>query len=299
MRQSVATDATSVYTSISSWSGPGYRIRESAMPIFMDRHQLAGATAQQVAEAHLKDLAIQDRYGVKFLTYWFDEARGSNFCLVQAPDRQTADRVHREAHGDVATAMVEVDLATVEAFLGRVSDPEPAPRGYAAELGPGLRAVMFTDIVNSTEMTARLGDRRSVDIIRAHDSLVRRALAAHAGREVKHTGDGIMASFTDIAAAVACGRAILRAFAEYNQSSREPIRVKIGIHMGEPVEDSNDLFGSTVQMAARLCQAASPDSMVVSAEVRATCGRDVEWAALGDASLKGFKAPVPIFQLTA
>jgi class 3 adenylate cyclase len=175
--------------------------------------------------------------------------------------------VHREAHGDVATAMVEVDLATVEAFLGRVSDPEPAPPGYAAELGPGLRAVMFTDIVNSTEMTARLGDRRSVDLVRAHDALVRRALAAHAGREVKHTGDGIMASFTDIAATVACGRAILRGFAEYNQSSREPIRVKIGIHMGEPVEDSNDLFGSTVQMAARLCQAASPDSMVVSAEV--------------------------------
>ena len=72
-----------------------------------------------------------------------------------------------------------------------------------------LATVMFTDIVGSTEMTARLGDRRSVEIVRAHDALVRRALARHGGREVKHTGDGSMAWFDDAAASVACTRAIL------------------------------------------------------------------------------------------
>jgi hypothetical protein len=87
------------------------------MPIFMDRHELAGVSAEQVAEAHLKDLAIQDRYGVKFLTYWFDEALGTNFYPVQAPHkRQANSRVHHEAHG--AVAMIEVDLATVETLPG-------------------------------------------------------------------------------------------------------------------------------------------------------------------------------------
>ena len=269
------------------------------MPIYMDRHELAGTTAEEVAQAHLKDLAIQDRYGVKFLTYWFDEARGTTFCLVQSPDKETANRVHREAHGDVAYTMVEVALSVVEAFLGRVSDPEPPAPDRQVEMDPGFRAVMFTDIVGSTEMTARLGDRRAVEIVRAHDALVRRALAGHQGREVKHTGDGIMASFADTAAAVASARAILEAFADFNRSSAEPIRVRIGLHAGEPVEDSNDLFGATVQMAARLCQAAEPDTIVTSSEIRAACTDDTSWIALGEIRLKGFPAPVPLFRVAA
>ena len=115
------------------------------MPIYMDRHELAGTTAEEVAQAHLKDLAIQDRYGVKFLTYWFDEARGTTFCLVQSPDKETANRVHREAHGDVAYTMIEVELSAVEAFLGRIRDPEPPAPDRPAAMDPGLRTVMFTD----------------------------------------------------------------------------------------------------------------------------------------------------------
>src|SRR5918997_3945057 len=93
------------------------------MPIFLDRHNLKGLTAADIAEAHRKDLETQDRYGVRFLTYWFDEARGTGFCLIDAPDAQTAMRGHHEAHGDVGTDVIEVALSAVEAFLGRVSDP--------------------------------------------------------------------------------------------------------------------------------------------------------------------------------
>ena len=95
------------------------------MPIFLDRHDLRGLTAADIAEAHRKDLEVQERYGVRFLTYWFDEARGTGFCLIDAPDIETAMRVHDEAHGDVAKDVIEVDLSAVEAFLGRVSDPRP------------------------------------------------------------------------------------------------------------------------------------------------------------------------------
>src|SRR3954453_5441596 len=142
------------------------RREAQGMPIYMDRHELAGTTAEVTAQAHLKDLAIQDRYGVKFLTYWFDEARGTAFCLVQSPDKETASRVHREAHGDVAHTMVEVELSAVEAFLGRVSDPDPPAPDRPAEMDPAFRAVMFTDIVGSTEMTGRLGERRAGELVR-------------------------------------------------------------------------------------------------------------------------------------
>ena len=97
------------------------------MPIFMDRHDMTGATAADLAEAHRKDVEIQDQYGVKFLTYWFDEQRGTTFCLVDAPDKETAQCVHRMAHGHVAGQVVEVALSAVEAFLAKSRTPSRRP----------------------------------------------------------------------------------------------------------------------------------------------------------------------------
>ena len=90
------------------------------MPLFMDRHEIQGVTAQAVVEAHEKDMAIQDKHGAKYLTYWLDEARGHIFCLCDAPSKEVAEQVHREAHGLVANHIMEVDPVTVEAFLGNI-----------------------------------------------------------------------------------------------------------------------------------------------------------------------------------
>ncbi|MGE5102634.1 MAG: DUF4242 domain-containing protein [Deltaproteobacteria bacterium] len=74
------------------------------MPLFMDVHQKApdGTKANDVAEAHKADVKTQEKYGVKYINYWFDEKEGKIFCLVDAPDAETAKRVHKEAHGLVA-----------------------------------------------------------------------------------------------------------------------------------------------------------------------------------------------------
>lgn len=267
------------------------------MPIFLDRHDLSGMTAADIAEAHRKDLEVQDRYGVRFLTYWFDEARGTGFCLIDAPDIETAMRVHDEAHGDVAVDVIRVDLAAVEAFLGRVADFAPAPDQRQPQVDAAFRAVMFTDIVDSTGMTARLGDARAVEMVRAHDAMVRRALSDWGGREVKHTGDGIMASFSDCSAAVACAKGVQSAFAAFNLASDERLQVRIGLHAGEPVEDSNDLFGTTVQMAARICDAAPAEGIWVSDTVRALADRETAFLRLGARPLKGFASPVTLHEV--
>jgi class 3 adenylate cyclase len=259
------------------------------MPIFIDRHDLKGTSAAEVAEVHVRDLEVQDAFGVKYLTYWYDEKRGSAFCLVDAPSREVAERVHRESHGHVANAIIEVDPATVEAFLGRLSDrPDATP-------DPAFRVVMFTDMVGSTEMTVRLGDVRAVEIVRAHDSLVRRRLNQHNGREVKHTGDGIMASFGSVPSAVECARAIQTDVAEFATESRYPFRVRIGIHAGEPIEDSQDLFGATVQLAARLCDAAQPEQILVTDSVANAYGRPDLSADRRDITVKGFAGVQTIY----
>jgi len=267
------------------------------MPIFMDRHDMRGMSAESLAEAHRKDLAIQERYGVRYMTYWFDRARGTNFCLVEAPDAATAERVHREAHGEIAHAIIPVDLVTVEAFLGRIGDPRATPEAAAPAADSGLRAVMFTDIVGSTEMTARLGDNAALELVRAHDALVRRGLQAHSGREVKHTGDGIMASFDKVAVAVRAAADIQRRFAAYNAEATESLSVRIGIHAGEPVEDHDDLFGTTVQLAHRLCSEAEANGIVVSGLVRELCQEDAaRFVALGERRLKGFADKAQVFR---
>ena len=265
------------------------------MPIFLDRHDIKGLTAADIAEAHRKDLEAQDKYGVRFLTYWFDQHRASGFCLIDAPDPATAMRVHEEAHGNVASQVIAVDLSAVEAFLGRVGEPAPAAANCAVDAAH--RTIMFTDIVDSTPMTSRLGDERAVEMIRAHDAVVHRALSNTNGRQVKHTGDGIMASFDDAIAAAACAREIQQGFRAFNAASDEKIRVRIGIDVGEPVADSNDLFGTTVQMAARLCQAAEPEAILMSAAAQNLVRDNFQAAELQPRILKGFAEPVAIYQL--
>jgi class 3 adenylate cyclase len=267
------------------------------MPIFLDRHNLKGLTAADIAEAHRKDLELQEHYGVRFLTYWFDETRGTAFCLIDAPSIDMAMRVHDEAHGNIPKDVIEVDLSAVEAFLGRVSDPAPEQTNARATVDPAHRTIMFTDIVDSTAMTARLGDVRAVEMVRAHDALVRRALKDKGGREVKHTGDGIMASFDETMAAVECARSIQQAFDAFNLASREKLRVRIGLDAGEPVADSNDLFGTTVQMAARLCQNAEPESIVVSEAVSELMSDRFQMTRIGHRNLKGFAQPVEMFEV--
>lgn len=264
------------------------------MPIFLDRHDVGEASAEDVAKLHIKDLEVQGKYGVKFLTYWYDAERRTTFCLVDAPDKEIADKVHAEAHGHVSNEMIAVDLSAIEAFLGRVQDP-PSAKTMPID-DSAFRAIMFTDMVGSTEMTTQLGDTMAVELLRAHDAIVRWSLEQHAGSEVKHLGDGIMASFDDVPASVACAITIQRELVSYNENSDIPIRVRIGIHAGEPVKESDDLFGSAVQMAARICDIAQADAILVSREVKDACtGVDLRFEPTGSETLKGFSEPIQLF----
>lgn len=80
------------------------------MPLYMDHHRgVEGLTAEAVADAHRKDLEVQEQYGVKYLRYWYNEESGEVFCLAEAPSKEAAEAVHREAHGLVADEIVEVE----------------------------------------------------------------------------------------------------------------------------------------------------------------------------------------------
>ena len=269
------------------------------MPLYMDIHNLPeGTTPEDVAKAHAKDMEIQRKYGVEYHKYWVNEAGNKVFCLAHAPNAEAAECVHREAHGMMAEKIIEVEPDVAEVFLGGTETNAAGavifPGGEADTRDPGIRTILFTDVVNSTTLTQLLGDEAALAVLGVHDTIVRDALSALGGREIKHTGDVIMASFVSVAGAVRCAIQIQRKLAKHaKKNSEHALKVRVGAAVGEPVEQNNDLFGSTVQLAARLCAHAQPEQILVSSAIAELClGKGLSFEDLGEVTLKGFDSPV-------
>jgi class 3 adenylate cyclase len=261
----------------------------------MDRHDDMDITPEELAGAHELDLAVQAKHGVQYLSYWFDPEAKSVFCLVDAPNREAAEAVHREAHGAMASKIIEVEGHTVTSFLGPIPS-HPAGEAYTET---AFRSILFTDIVGSTGMTQRLGDAKAMELVRTHDSIVRTELSVVGGNEVKHTGDGIMASFASVTRAIDCAIGIQRALDSHSHDAEHPIHVRIGVSAGEPVAERDDLFGAAVQLAARACDHAAAGGILVSTAVRELCvGKGFTFEARGPFEMKGFDELVPLYEVT-
>jgi class 3 adenylate cyclase len=264
------------------------------MPMYMDIHELKGVTAADLAKAHAADVHVQGKHGVEYHKYWFNEAQGKIFCLCSAPSAEAAAIVHRQAHGLEASKIIEVAPEIADGFMGgcevNAAGAALVPGSSANERDPGIRTILFTDIVGSTAMTQRLGDHAAMEVLELHDRCVRAALQRMAGREVKHLGDGIMAAFASAQLAMRCASFIHSELSAAHVAG-EPVRVRVGAASGEPVERHGDFFGSTVQLAARLCAHAQPSRTLVSSSVVEQC-REIRFEDVGEVTLKGFPQPV-------
>ncbi len=191
----------------------------------------------------------------------------------------------------------EEGIQTFFQAIDEFVEEERAPEKAATPAG--LVTILFTDMEGSTALTQRLGDAKAQEMLRTHNTIVRDAVKSQGGSEIKHTGDGIMASFSSATRAIDCAAAIQHAFAAHNESSPEaPIRVRIGLNAGEPVAEEDDLFGTAVQLAARVCAKAEPEQVLVSNVVRElSAGKGYLFADMGDAVLRGFEDPVRLFAL--
>ncbi|CAN5572836.1 hypothetical protein BH23CHL7_BH23CHL7_10500 [soil metagenome] len=255
----------------------------------MDRHDLGGGTAEQVAAAHLRDLEVQGRYGVQFINYWFDPERQHAFCLATAADATDVEAAHREAHGLIPAQIIEVDDGAVRRFLGGMAQHAPGE----PYVETAFRVIVFTDMEGSTSLTQRLGDAGAMALLRRHDDIVRSALARTGGTQVKHTGDGVMASFRSVATAIEAAVMIQRGLAANPTGGDAPFGVRIGIAAGEPVTERDDLFGTAVQLASRLTARAAPGSILVSSTVRDLVqGKGFRFGPSRTLRLKGFDEKV-------
>lgn len=264
--------------------------------MYLDRHVVSGATAQDVANAHTLDVEVQSKHGVQYHTYWFDPQNETVFCLAEGPNQESVEAVHVEAHGLAATSIMELDSTTP---LNQILGTMPCFPLGTAYVSPALRAILFTDVCGSVAQVYDLGDVGHVELLKEHDYIVRSELLGYEGREVKHTGDGIMASFASITSCISFAIAVQRRLYARNEDAQIPLDISIGIGAGEPISDGNDdLFGAAVQMAARLCAAAGPNEITVSSAVRELCaGKQLKFEDRGELVLKGIPEPVHAFSV--
>jgi class 3 adenylate cyclase len=183
-----------------------------------------------------------------------------------------------------------------------------APAGVGLDLPSGLVTILFTDMVGSTSMMRRLGDDKGRAVLRQHERIVREALKAHGGTEVKTMGDGFMACLSSATRALECAIAMQRAFAEHNaallrqaqDAHTEPVevRVRVGLNAGEPIAEDEDLFGTAVILAARIAAKAEGGEILASDVVRQlVAGKGFLFSDRGDVVLRGFEDPVRLYEV--
>jgi class 3 adenylate cyclase/ubiquinone/menaquinone biosynthesis C-methylase UbiE len=159
----------------------------------------------------------------------------------------------------------------------------------------GTISVLFTDIVGSTDLLSRLGDAKWDAARRAHFTVLREVLAAHAGTEVKNTGDGLMATFSSAVDAVDCSIA-MQARVRREAAGGSPITIRVGLSSGDAASEGGDWFGSPVVEAARLCGLAEPGESWATSIVQILAGSfsSATFHDVGPTQLKGFERPVDV-----
>jgi adenylate cyclase len=171
----------------------------------------------------------------------------------------------------------------------------------AAAQAQGIVVIMFTDLVGSTQMTHDRGDFGAQEIVRSHNAIVRTALAENHGEEVKHTGDGIMASFANPVGSVSAAIRIQQDLDKHNRDNpSNPVNVRIGLNAGDAVREEDDFFGQTVQLAARICDKADTGQIFITQSVRDLCqSHAFDMAETGPYALKGIDEPVVAYKVSS
>jgi class 3 adenylate cyclase len=211
---------------------------------------------------------------------------------TSAPSRELAPGVEDAKPSGESESMVDV--------AERVGEERPNLRPAAAP--DGTVTILFSDIEGSTELNERLGDGRWLELLRAHHRILREQISAYGGFEVKTQGDGFMVAFSSARRAIQCAQAVQlpRAQRDLGGDRNEPIRVRIGLHTGEPVGEAGDFYGKAVVLAARIAEQAHGGEILTSGIVKemvAQSGAEICFADERDVSLKGLAGTYRIYRV--
>jgi AraC-like DNA-binding protein len=234
----------------------------------MDRHDVSETvTAETIAQLHQADLKVQDHFGCRGLTYWFDGKRKTAFCLFEAPDAQSLYKMHDNAHGQVPHRIIEVDASIVESFLGRIEDPEKAQN---TELNiitdPAFRTIMVISLKGLSLLYNGLAQFKSS--LHDYNNTLLNLLNSYDGKPVKQTESYFLVSFRSVSNAVHAAFDIQSLFKNFrNEIKNDRINLKIGLSAGVPVTEKKLIFEDAIKLAERMCKIIKGE-IIFSSEVR-------------------------------
>ena len=197
------------------------------MPIYLDRHDTPNEiTPEHVAEMHQKDLEIQHEFGCRGFTYWFDDKRKTGFCLIEAPNKDAIIKMHNHAHGAIPSEIIEVEEHFVEAFLGRLGDPEKKGGDNLIIRESAFRIIMVTHI----KMTSLKQKNQNEEDLQAYNHKIVHIVKSHYGRIVNKEYKRILVSFVSVSNALNCAVELQSEFENFvGHSIDSGLHLKIGL----------------------------------------------------------------------
>jgi AraC-like DNA-binding protein len=241
----------------------------------MDLHILPGVKARDVAEAHRRDLLIQNDHRCNCMTYWIDEKRGNVFCLIEAPGKEAVQEMHRLAHGLIPHRIIEVNDTLVESFLGRISDPGDAvvdSDGLKVFADPSFRTLLLIESHDPVLLAHEAGNDKAKEVLHTQRYIIRNELANHSGNEAEHDRHAFIASFHSSSKALACAIQIKKQLSRSGKNSG----IRMSLHAGEPIANTEKLFGDTIEFGWRMCSIAKPNQILMSSAVRDLVSKDLQ-----------------------
>ncbi len=247
------------------------------MPLFMDIHDTTGATPEDIAGAHQKDLDLQEDFKCKFVYFWHDTPNCTGFCVFEAPDKEAVIKLHNKTHNPILpNQIIEVDLSEVEFFLGKITDiawaKEKTPfDGYINETVH--RAIMCLEIVNPLLLKLQDTKNKFADLSELQLKLIKDSFLMFEGHIVSSESDRILASFLSKEKAINCARDVQDKFIKLSTEENTKSGVSIGLNFGAPVTTSDNLFGETIKVAKQLAYFAGENQIIISSSLGKTYNR--------------------------
>ncbi|WP_086477033.1 nickel-binding protein [Arenibacter amylolyticus] len=238
------------------------------MPIYMDLHVGQGITPEMLAKAHQKDLAVQDRFNCRCLTYWLDVTRGNSYCLIEAPDKSAVAKMHWNAHLQYPEEIIEVDERVVKAFLGRLNDPEIVDYLIDQKVKvfseTALRIIVQVGVDDKVQLAHKMGEQRAATLLAKYHRVINICFESHHGVVAGSQGQECVVSFVSVVPAVICSLELQDILGD----DAQVLNLNVSIHAGNPVDNHPEIFGNTLQLLSIMNCMEKKDSIVASNRVK-------------------------------
>jgi class 3 adenylate cyclase len=244
------------------------------MPLYMDYHKFETVTIEDVKSAQLADEKVQDRYGVTYRQFWVNEREGAVFCLMEGPTREACEAVHREAHGLMACAIVEVDPHYYSQLMGtdfKLDKGHVLRPDGSQDLG--YRNILVANIQGNTDIS-RPDEYKNLRVPGEAKRLIVSAVLKYKGRfAAPMRDDNIVAVFDASIDAVQCAMEIQRELLTRlsDEDDAWNIVFRIGLSAGQPLTETSDFFEEALRLAHRICNIAGENQVLLSSLIHELC----------------------------